>query len=125
MIQAVYIGTGIIHELVITSSQHVLPPRRGLVTARSTLHHGRGSVQEHLRTPASEVGGESVTTLPPWPPYLLLECNHNVIFVVPLRILFSCTILAKLRKYNRTSYQNIVDLLYCVNSLLTLYFFEF
>ena len=48
MIQAVYIGTGIIHELVVTSSQHVLPPRRGLVTARSTLHHGRGSVQEHL-----------------------------------------------------------------------------
>ena len=44
MIQAVYIGTGIIHELVVTSSQHVLPPRRGLVTARSTLHHGRGSV---------------------------------------------------------------------------------
>ena len=25
------------------------------------------------RTPASEVGGESVTTLPPWPPTLLLE----------------------------------------------------
>ena len=48
MIQAVYIGTGIIHELVVTSSQHVLPPRRGLVIARSTLHHGRGSVQEHL-----------------------------------------------------------------------------
>ena len=24
------------------------------------------------RTPAAEVGGESVTTLPPWPPYMLL-----------------------------------------------------
>ena len=48
MIQAVYIGTGIIHELVVTSSQHILPPRQGLVTARSTLHHGCGSVQEHL-----------------------------------------------------------------------------
>ena len=48
MIQAVYIGTGIIHELVVTSSQHVLPPHRGLVTARSTLHHVRGLVQDYL-----------------------------------------------------------------------------
>ena len=48
MIQAVYIGTGIIHELYVTSSQNVLPPRQGLVTARSTLHHVRGSVQEYL-----------------------------------------------------------------------------
>ena len=30
------------------SDRLVTAPRQGLVTARSTLHHGRGSVQEHL-----------------------------------------------------------------------------
>ena len=57
------------------------------------------------RTPASEVGGESVTTLPPWPPFSVVNMNvrYNKISVNNAK---QCT-----NKINKTT-QKVCDYIF-------------